>query len=298
MSDPYPTKSYLDFKAIVILLILCLLWGVNMATIKFTNKGMEPIFTAGLRSLIASGLMLLWTLYRKEPIFPKSLNIIHPLMVGLLFGIEFVFIYVAQRYTLASRSFIFLYTHPFWVAVGAHFLIPGDRLTWRRLGGLFLAFLGLVFVFSEGLHHYSSQVLFGDFLMILAALGWAATTIYIKKFLIQKSTPFQTLLYQVLFSVPLLFLLSFILEKEPIRYIDATIFFSFFYQTVIVAFLSYWAWFYLIHIYPVTILAAFSFLTPISGVFISSLMLDEPLRFGLLFSLALVSLGIYLVNKR
>ncbi len=298
MSGPLQSKAYLDFKAIVILLILCLLWGFNMATIKFTNRGMEPIFTAGLRSLIAAGLMLLWTLYRKEPIFPKTLNIGHALTVGLLFGIEFVFIYVAQRYTPASRSFILLYTHPFWVAAGAHFLIPGDRLTWRRTGGLILAFLGLVFVFSEGFSHFSAKVLFGDSLMILAALCWAATTIYVKKFLIQKCTPFQTLLYQVLFSVPILFLLSFILEKEWIHFLDTTIILSFFYQAVIVAFLSYWAWFYLIHVYPVTVLAAFSFLTPISGVFISSLILDEPLSLWLLLSLALVSLGIYLVNKK
>ncbi|MBI5605131.1 MAG: DMT family transporter [Deltaproteobacteria bacterium] len=298
MPETYQPKPYLDFKGTAILVTLCLLWGLNMAAIKFSNKGLEPIFTAGLRSLVASGLMLLWTFYRKEPLFPKSLRIIHPLTVGLLFGIEFVFIYVAQRYTLASRSFVFLYTHPFWVALGAHFLIPGDRLTWRRLSGLLLAFLGLVFVFSEGLQQYSSEVLFGDFLMILAALSWAATTIYVKRFLIQKCTPFQTLLYQILFSVPILFLLSFILEKDPIRTIDTTIFLSFFYQTVIVAFLSYWAWFYLIHIYPVTILATFSFLTPISGVFISSLILDEPLSLWLLLSLTLVSMGIYWVNKR
>jgi drug/metabolite transporter (DMT)-like permease len=119
MTNPYHTKAYIDLKAVLILVVLCLLWGVNMATIKFSNKGLEPIFTAAFRSLGASVLMLLWMAYRKEPFFPKGLKIIHPLMVGLLFGIEFVFIYVAQRYTLASRSFVFLYTHPFWVALGA-----------------------------------------------------------------------------------------------------------------------------------------------------------------------------------
>jgi drug/metabolite transporter (DMT)-like permease len=166
------------------------------------------------------------------------------------------------------------------------------------MGGLLLAFLGLVFISSEGLYQYSSTILFGDFLMLLAALGWAATTIYIKRYLVWKCTPFQTLLYQIVFSVPILFLLSWLLEKNPVHYIDATILISFCYQTFIVAFLSYWAWFYLIHIYPVTSLAAFSFITPISGVFISSLMLGEPLSLGLLLALTLVSVGIYWVNKR
>jgi len=298
MSDPYPTKPYLDFKAVLILLTLCLLWGGNMAAIKFSNRGMEPIFTAGLRSLIASGLMLLWMVYRKESVFPRSFKWIHALVVGFLFGLEFCFIYLSLLFTMAGRGYIFLYTAPFWVALGAHFLLPEDRLTWRRLGGLFLAFLGLIIIFSEGLFHYSSQILFGDFLMILAALAWAATTVYVKRFFTQDCTPFQTLLYQLLFSIPILFLLSFILENNPIRYIDLTIFLSLFYQTIIVAFLSYWAWFYLIHIYPVTSLSAFSFFTPIFGVFLSSLILKEPLSLWLLIALALVSIGIYWVNKK
>jgi drug/metabolite transporter (DMT)-like permease len=242
--------------------------------------------------------MLLWMVYKKESLFPKSFNKIHALVIGFLFGIEFCFIYLAMRFTLASRAYIFLYTAPFWVALGAHFFLTGDRLTWRRLGGLSLAFLGLVLVFSEGLFHYSTDVLFGDFLMILAALGWAATTIYIKRYFTQDCTPFQTLLYQLLFSIPVLFLLSFILEKDPIRTIDLTVFLALFYQTVIVAFLSYWAWFYLIHIYPVTLLSAFSFFTPIFGVFLSSLLLQEPLSLWLLIALGLVSIGIYWVNKR
>jgi drug/metabolite transporter (DMT)-like permease len=298
MSESHLTKSYLNLKAIAILMFLCLLWGGNMAAIKFTIRGVEPIFAAGLRSFVASGLMLLWLAYRNNPVFPGTFKKTHALVIGFLFGIEFFFIYLAMCFTLAGRSYIFLYTAPFWVALGAHFLLKGDRLTWSRLGGLSLAFLGLVFVFSEGLFHYSSQVLFGDFLMLLAALGWAATTVYIKRFFTQDCTPFQTLLYQLLFSIPILFLLSFILEKEPIRYIDLTVFLAIFYQTVIVAFLSYWAWFYLIHVYPVTTLSAFSFFTPIFGVFLSSLLLSEPLSLWLLMALGLVSLGIYFVNKR
>ena len=297
MPPLHPQKTRLDLKAMAILLVLCALWGGNMAAIKISNQGMEPIFTAGLRSAGASLLMLLWILWKKEPLFPPSFKKIHALMVGIVFGLEFCFIYLAQRYTLATRSYIFLYTHPFWVALGAHYLIPGDRMTWGRFIGLVLAFIGLVFAFSDGLAQVSGLIFFGDFLIVLAALGWAATTLYIKHFLIRKCSPFQTLLYQLLFSAPVLLLISFFTEKEFIRHLDTGILLSFFFQTVIVAFLSYWAWFYLIHIYPVTSLAAFSFLTPIFGVFISSLILQEPITLYLLSSLGLISAGIYLVNK-
>jgi drug/metabolite transporter (DMT)-like permease len=298
MSNSYQTKTHLDLKAVVILLILCALWGGNMAAIKFSNKGLAPMFTAGLRSLFAAGLMYLWMRLRHEPLFPPGLKKIHAVMVGVLFGLEFACIYISQRYTLASRSYIFLYTHPFWVAWGAHYLIPGDRLTRRRLLGLVLAFAGLVFAFSEGLSRFSGSVLWGDFLILLGALGWAATTLYIKRYLIGSCGAFQTLIYQLLFSAPVLLLLSLFMEGNPVYHLDGTVLLSFVYQTVIVAWLSYWAWFYLVHIYPVTSLATFSFFTPIFGVFISSLVLGEALSLSLLVSLVLVSVGIYQVNKR
>jgi drug/metabolite transporter (DMT)-like permease len=298
MPEHYQTKTHLDLKAVLILLVLCTLWGGNMAAIKFSNQGLAPMFTAGLRSLVAAGLMYLWMRYRGERIFPPGLRKIHAVMVGVLFGLEFAFIYISQHYTLASRSYIFLYTHPFWVAWGAHYLIPGDQLNRRRLLGLLLAFGGLVLAFSEGLNRFSGSVLWGDFLVLLGALGWAATTLYIKLFLVRSCGAFQTLIYQLIFSAPVLFVLSFFMEGNPVRYVDWTIGLSFLYQSVIVAWLSYWAWFYLMHIYPVTGLAAFSFFTPISGVFISSLLLQEPLSLTLLVSLVLISLGIYWVNKR
>ena len=72
---------------------------------------------------------------------------------------------------------------------------------------------------------------------------------------------------------------------------------SFFYQSVLVAFISYLAWFWLLAHYPASTLAAFSFWTPVFGVFAGGLLLGErisPLLWG---AVALVALGIFLVNR-
>ncbi len=70
------------------------------------------------------------------------------------------------------------------------------------------------------------------------------------------------------------------------------------YQCIVVAFLSYLVWFELIHRYPVSLLAAFTFFTPVSGALISGvLILGEPLTHGIVLSLALVTLGMFLVNR-
>jgi hypothetical protein len=65
-------------------------------------------------------------------------------------------------------------------------------------------------------------MLIGDMLEILAAFLWGATTLYIKKYLAEKMHPINTFLYQLVFSIPVLFLWPFFIEpvwlKDPGRW--------------------------------------------------------------------------------
>jgi len=70
-----------------------------------------------------------------------------------------------------------------------------------------------------------------------------------------------------------------------------------FYQTVIVATISYVLWFWMIHRYQVSRLAAFTFLAPLFGVLLSSLILGESLSIFLITGFSLVAVGFYLVNR-
>lgn len=69
------------------------------------------------------------------------------------------------------------------------------------------------------------------------------------------------------------------------------------YQSVIVAFISYIAWFSMIHRYPVSRLAAFTFLTPLFRVLLGGLLLGESITILLCIGLGFVVTGIYLVNR-
>ena len=92
--------------------------------------------------------------------------------------------------------------------------------------------------------------------------------------------------------------MSLILEPHWIYKMDLYIFRAIFYQSIIVAFISYFIWFKLIYRYPVSKLSAFSFFTPIFGVFFSSLLLKEEFTVSLLLGLPMVSIGIFFVNWR
>ncbi len=270
-----------------------------MAMIKIGAREFAPLFMAGLRSLVASGCLFVWMRAKGIRVFPSRSVLFHGMVVGGLFGLEFGFIYVALTYTLASRTYILVYTAPFSVALGAHFLLRGDRLNPWKISGLILAFTGVVTLFTKDSEVFSFSTLPGDLMALTAGALWGATTLYLKRHLSHRAVPLQTLFYQVFFSAPLLFLMSLILEDSMVSGFSLATGFSVFYQCIIVAFISYLIWFNLIHRYPVSLLHGFSFFTPVFGVFLSGgLILGEVISFRLIVALMLVSFGTLLVNRR
>jgi len=292
-------RAQLRWQPIAILLLLALTWGSNWAVVKITFRELEPLFMAGLRSLVASLCLYIWMRAKGIPVFPSKSILLHGIVVGLLFGLEFGLLYVGLEYTLASRMYVLLYTAPFFVAIGAHFFLKGDRLNTWKAAGLVLAFIGVVALFSRELGSLTFSALPGDILALSAGLVWAATTLYVKKYLAHQAVALQTLFYQVFFSAPPLFLMSLLLEDPTFSKLSLFGGLSMFYQCIIVAFLSYLLWFELIHRYPVSLLHGFSFFTPVFGVFLSgALILGEVIGPNLIVALILVSVGMVLVNHQ
>ncbi len=292
------SKDYLDLKAIFLLLILTLLWGFNYTVIKYSNKGISPVFASTLRSVIASVCGLIYCLKKGERVFHTDIMLFHGFIAGLLFGLEFACIYFGMLYTDSARSALFVYMSPFVVAIGAHLFLKGDRLNLLKTSGLILAFMGIFLVFGGRPKTAKPTMLIGDILEVAAAFFWGATTLYIKKFMAERIHPINTFLYQLFFSIPILWIVSVLLEPKWLYGVDRYIIASLFYQSVIVAFVSYFIWFKLIHEYSVSRLSAFTFFTPIFGVLFGILFLHEEFTSSLMVGLPLVSMGIFLVNWR
>ena len=89
---------------------------------------------------------------------------------------------------------------PFLILILAHFFIPGDRITRRKLIGLILGFGGVVCVFI-GKEALSGDIRSGDGLVLLATFIWAGNAVYLKR-VISTFNPFHIVLYSMLFSLP------------------------------------------------------------------------------------------------
>jgi drug/metabolite transporter (DMT)-like permease len=286
----------LSLGTIAYIVFLCALWGGNMVAMKVGLQGVPPMAAAGFRFLLASISVLVFAFIRRARLIVDPGLWPHLLALSALFVVQHAIFFLGLKLTSASRSSVFMFTQPVYTVLLAHLLVPGERLTPARAGGILLSLAGLLVVFGERLAGGSWAMLMGDGLVTAAAMGWALQSVYMKH-LVSRTDPFVLTLYQMAIGFPCFFLANRAFEARLVSAVDARIVLAFLYQGSIIAGLTFVAWTALIRRHQIGQLSAFIFLTPLFGVFLSWLLLGDPITLPLLAGLGLVAGGIALVNR-
>ncbi|MDR7269718.1 drug/metabolite transporter (DMT)-like permease [Pelomonas saccharophila] len=291
--------THLDPRAIAILLLCCLLWGINQVAAKAALTEIGPLWQAGLRSVVAGFLVWLWSMSRGIKLFERDGSLWGGVLAGLLFAAEFGCIFVGLQYTSASRMVVFIYLAPFVVALGMPWIARGEALSARQWVGLVLAFGAMAFAFAEGFSAPGTPLQWwGDALGVAAAVLWGGTTLAIRATKLSSAPAEKTLLYQLgVSAVALCAAAVFAGEPLPLHW-SPRLFGLFGFQAVVVTFASYLAWFWLIRHYAATKLAVFTLSTPLFGLVAGALLLGEGISARLIAALAALAVGIVLVNQR
>ena len=289
-------RSTIDPAAAALLIALCGIWGAGQVAIKVGNQGISPLYHAAIRSAGAALLVWGWSALRGIPLGRRDGTTAYGATIATLFALEFVCIYWGFMYTTAARGVLFIYAAPFFVALGAHWLFPEERLHGTKIAGLVAAFTGLTLAFADGLRLPTHREVFGDLLELAGASLWATTSLIIKA-RGQGTSPHRTLFYQLAGSAVLLGALAVVSGEPGVTRLGAPVVAAVLYQIVAVAFVSYLAWFWLLTRYPASHLHAYTFWTPLFGLLAAWLLLGEPVTPALALAMACVALGIYLVNR-
>jgi drug/metabolite transporter (DMT)-like permease len=282
--------------AVALMLMLCLSWGFNQIAVKLALPDIPPMLQATIRSVGALPLLLLIARLRGVKIFASDGTLRAGMFAGLLFGFEFVLIYRGLLLTSASRAVVFLYTAPFFVALGSyHFL--GERLRASQWTGLALSFAGVALAIGVPQANVDANVLLGDLMIVGGGALWAATTLVVKTTPLLRAPPEKALAYQVALSIPILGLAAW-LSGESLTRVPGPLALSLMvYQAFWVVGLTFLLWFALVKTYSASKLSAFTFITPLFGVVASYFILHDTLTLAFGAAALLVIAGLYLVNR-
>lgn len=294
-TDTLDKRDTVGIAAAAIMVGVTFSWGLNYVAAKISYGGYDPVFISIARSVIGGLCVFAWCRWRGIALFTRDGTLVAGTVAGVLFGLEFLLLYVGLDHTTVARNALLVNTMPFWMLVGGHFLL-GERITVRKLAGLLLAFGGLVVVFSDKLGSSGGDTLTGDLLSLGSGVVWALTNIVIKRSRLATASAEKLLLYQ-LACAAVVGMLVLPFAGPPIRVFSLEPTLALLFQSVYVVAFTYVLWFWLLRRYPASGLSSFTFLTPAFGVLCGGVILGEPLTTRIFVALALIAAGLVVVNR-
>lgn len=251
-----------------IAVLVAVLWGFNFGVAKIGLEQLPPVFMMALRfALVALVLVPFAPLPRGRvrELFALSFSLgaIHfPLMFTGLKGID------AAAAAIAVQTQV-----PFSAVIAA--IVFKDRLGWRRMLGMVVAFAGVGILAGEP--HFA-----GSFwpltMIIVASFVWAVANVQMK--FLGDLNGFAVSGWMSLFAVPQLAAVSLVLERgqlDALASADWRAYGAVAYTAICVTILGYGLWYRLLHRYPVNQTMPFSLLVPVFGVVSGIVVLGEPL---------------------
>ncbi len=293
MSDESFGNEPFGLKSALLVLLLCFLWGGLTPSLKLSLTGIPPLAVAGWRFL--AGLMAIWIWCRLNGIrlyVPRKSH--WPLFLySLVFVAQISGVNLGTRLTTSNFAIILVNTSPLFVALLAHFLIPNDRLSLRKMMGLAVAFLGVAAIFLASAPE--TDQLYGNVLVLTGGFLLGVIHVY-GKFLLRRLSAFQVVFWEFVYGISFFFPLSLLFESDETYQLSATVIGAVLYQGLVIAGFAFVTWVYLLQRYSASKLASFQFSIPVFGVFLGWMILNEPVTWRLGVGMLLVAAGIYAVS--
>jgi drug/metabolite transporter (DMT)-like permease len=290
-----PTRRPLDLRATLIMLALCVFWGIQQIAMKSIASDIAPTMQLAFRFSVAAVFFGIWCIAREGRRMFSDGTLRSGLLLGAMFSGEFILVGEALRHTTAAHSVVFLYTSPIFTALGVQFL-PEERLSIAQWIGIGVAVLGIGVAFFGHGDRPAVEMIKGDLLAVCAAAVWGATNVVLRRGRVGSASTTKTVFYQV--GMATLLVGSFAAVSGQTHMVWSTrAIVSMTFQTVFIAIASYLIWFWLMRRYLTSRLMLMTLLTPLLGVLFGVLFLNDPIETRFAIGTAMVLGGVLIVNN-
>ena len=302
-TTPQKEKNLMTKSLVVTLLatLCCALWGSATPFIKLGYEMMLPekdvastLLFAGLRFIFAGVItILIYSIAQKKFLYPQKRNLLKVCNLSLFQTIiQYAFFYIGLANTSGVKGTIISGSTTFFAILFASLVLRQEKLTFKKMFACVLGFLGIVIINLNGLKLNFN--FFGDAFVLFSTIASAISAAFAKKY----SSDEQPVIlsgYQFAFGGVVLMSIGLILGGS----ISITSFpaFMVFLFLALISAVAYSVWSVLLKYNHVSRVTAHSFLIPVFGVLLTSLMLSESSGVGtvnIIISLVLVCLGISL----
>ncbi|MGE7634163.1 DMT family transporter [Bacillus paramycoides] len=284
-------------------LLVTFLWGSAFPIIKLSyahlNIGPDDIgkqiLFAGYRFFLAAIIIfLMFSLWKKQNRFRKS-TAMSLVKIGLFQTfLQYLLFYIGLSYSTGIQGSIIAGTTSFFQILLAHFMYRNDALSWRKGLGLAVGFAGIVVVnMTKGTIHLAFGI--GELLLLAAMLFYSYGNILAKNASEKMDVTYLTA-YQMLFGgVGLIVVGALFTGIFPFHFDWVS--FGMLMYLAIVSSVGFVSWNNVMKYNKVGKVSMYLFFTPVFGVILSSILLNEKVHLFVILGLLLVVSGIIIVNR-
>lgn len=286
--------------------ICCALWGSAFPCIKIgyslfdiaTSDTYTQILFAGIRFVLAGILaILIGSVLAKQVLIPKKTSWSKIVKLSMFQTVaQYVFFYIGLAHTTGVRSSIVEGTNVFVAILIASLIYKQEALTARKIIGSIVGFAGVVLVSVMGADITAGNYWVGDLLVFLSTFAYAFSSVCLKRYSANEN-PIVLSGYQFVVGGLIMVIIGLVFGGKLTVITSSGI--GMLVYLAFVSAVAYSLWGLLIKHNPISKVAVFGFMNPVCGVILSAWLLNEGASLGFmsLVSLALVCLGIYIVNR-
>ncbi len=274
-------------------LSLGLIWGATWLFIKIGLADVPPFTFVAIRFFIAAVPLFVLLRVRRTPLPRKMSDWVLTVSTGVLgFAIGYGLVYWGEQHISAGLTAILFTTYPLFGLVFAHFMVPGEPITMRRLVGVVVGIAGVALVFGEQLTLGSALAVLGSLAVVVSAACAALSSVLIKARGGHLDPAFLTVAQILTGAVPLL-VVGLLLEGSPFDlHWTPMALVSLAYLAFFGSSLAFVIWYWLIRAIKVTTAQLLPFVNTLVAVVLGAVVLDEELGWRALAGGAAILLGL------
>ena len=286
-------------KARLVWLVLCGIWGSTWLFIKLGLEDLPPLTFAGIRFVISCAIILAIIRVRGLQLPRARADWILLAVTGILsFGLNYGLVFWGEQHISSGLAALLQATLPAFGLVFAHFHLPGERLSWTKIGGVVLGVCGVAVVFSNQLAVAGRQALAGCVALILSAAFAAYSNVLVKAYG-RKINPAIMAAGQMFFGLLLLFAVGLPMEGNPFRFHWTTMaVIALLYLAIVGSVIAFLLYYWLVQNMDVTKSMLIALVTPVVAVILGMIVLNEEFGWRTLAGGAMIMLGIALIVVR